>query len=185
MPLTVDICRLNAQTLRDSTDKGETAWELLNPTLGVARHLPVLKINSRAAAERSEVARISFPVLNYHPHPLVYFPTITHFQGTWLETTHGSRRERAAAPARSGPRPRPAPPHAEGGRHAPPVCDARLCVFFKSISSPSGGTLIFTGKGKGWFRNNPSISTTITPPSVHASPAPARGATGTSRHEAG
>lgn len=98
MPLTVDICRLNAQTLRDSTDKGETAWELLNPTLGVARHLPVLKINSRATAERSEVARISFPVLNYHPRPLVYFPTITHFQGTWLETTHGSRRERAAAP---------------------------------------------------------------------------------------
>ena len=52
-PLTVDICCLNAQVLRGSTDEGETVWGLLDPTLRVARHLMVLEINSHVTAQRS------------------------------------------------------------------------------------------------------------------------------------
>lgn len=52
-PLTVDICCLNAQVLRDTTDEGETVWGLLDPTLRVAHHLTALEINSHVTAQRS------------------------------------------------------------------------------------------------------------------------------------
>lgn len=77
----MDICWVNAQVLRDSTVKGETIRDPLNPMLRVARHLPVLKINSHVTAERSEVSRINFLALNYYPLFLALFSNNNAFQG--------------------------------------------------------------------------------------------------------
>lgn len=76
-------------------------WNLLNPTLRGARHLMVLKINSHVTAGRSEVSRINFLVLNYHPLFLVYFPTIIHFKGAWLKTTYETQGVRTESLANS------------------------------------------------------------------------------------
>lgn len=105
----MDICCLNAQTLRGSTDKGETAWNPLNPTLGVARPLTAVEINSHVTAERSEVARISFLVLNYYPLFLGSFSDNNTFSGDLVKNHLRNTTWRAASRARSCPGPWPAP----------------------------------------------------------------------------
>lgn len=173
----MDICRLNAQTLRDSADKGETARGPPNPTPGGARHLPVLKINSRATAERSEVAGICFLALDYHPGSPGYFLTIIRFRGTWSETTYGTRGR--------GQRRRPRR-HAEGGRDAPSVCNSR-CLFLNLFLFQWWCFNVYR-KGKSWFRNHPRVHpdfTTVTPPRGHAGAAPAQGVAGTSQPQRG